>query len=109
MGLNFPDLIGSCILFSLAFSITLPGMSKYIIFWGVTRILDPDTSKSFCEEKCSKELKKLIYGSHSEQQKCQEMCSTLALIFCSCLHSELELPGKKTLPLCRALLQGYIL
>ena len=38
--------------------------------------------------KALQEAKKLIYESQSEKEKCQENCSALALILCSCLPSE---------------------
>lgn len=32
-------------------------MSKYVIFWGVTGMLDPDTSKSFVKQSTPRSLK----------------------------------------------------
>lgn len=66
-------------------------MNKYIIFWGVTGMLHPGTSKSFVKQSTPRSQKNLIYESHGEKEKHQEKCSALALIFCSSLCSELLL------------------
>lgn len=80
-------------------------MSKHVIFSGVTGMLDADTSKSFVKQSTPR-----IYDSRSEKEKCQEKCSALALIFCSCLCSELVLIfiAQKTVPFATCL-QGCIL
>lgn len=52
-GINIWDplsLIWYILHFLICFLYNFLGMSKYIIFWGVTGMLDPDSAKSFMKE-----------------------------------------------------------